>query len=118
MSSMHTARWILIAGLAFVFIYFGIDKFINPLVWSGWMPTWMDGLLGLDKSQWMQITAAAEIIIGAMLIFPVYAIQRTAALLATLHLCAVLSQTGWNGIAVRDIGLLAAAIALWFIPRY
>ncbi len=43
MSAVHTSRWTLIAGLAFVFIYFGIDKFVHPLIWIGWMPAWLDG---------------------------------------------------------------------------
>lgn len=117
MSSLHTARWVLIAGLAFVFMYSGVDKFIRPLVWIGWMPAWLDGTLGMDKNLWMQIAAGAEILIGAMLVFPVYNIQRFGALPAVIHLCFILTQTGWNDIAVRDIGLLAAAVALWCMPR-
>jgi|GEM_PF-3698566 len=32
-----------------------------------------------------------------------------------LYLVAILTQTGWNNIAVRDIGLLFMTIGLWFL---
>lgn len=114
MSAAHMSRWMLILGLAFVFIYFGIDKFVHPALWIGWMPEWLEGQLSLTRDQWMQATAIAEIIIGAALLFPFRLVQRIAAFLAAAHLTAVLTQTGWNDVAVRDIGLLMMSTALWY----
>ncbi len=118
MTSLATARWVLLAGLAFVFLYFGIEKFVDPFTWIGWMPTWMDGLLGLPVSSWLSIIGGTEILIGVMLIVPMRAMQRTGSFLAVLHLCGILATIGWNDVAVRDVGLLAMAIAVWFMPRY
>ncbi len=117
MSSVHIARWMLILGLAFVFAYFGVEKFINPDVWIGWMPDWLDNVAGLSLKQWMDVTAIAEIIIAAALLFPYRLIQRIAAFLAALHLTAILTQVGWNEIAVRDIGLLMMASSLWYLLK-
>ena len=117
MSSVHISRWTLLSGLAFVFAYFGIDKFIHPTLWIDWMPTWLDGQFSLTLSQWMQVTAVAEIIIAAALLFPVLIVQRIASFFAAAHLTAVLTQTGWNDIAVRDIGLLMMATALWYLLK-
>lgn len=115
MSSTTTARYLLILGVAFVFVYFGVDKFFHPLVWIGWLPTWMNGLAGLDKSIWLNIIAITEIIIGIMVLIPVRGVRKVVVLLAALHLTGILTQTGWNDIAVRDIGLLFMTMALWYL---
>lgn len=115
MSSKRTPVWILAGGLAFVFLYFGIDKFIHPLIWIGWIPKWMDGFAGASQETWLRIVGVIEIIAGAALVFPLRLVQRFAAALAGIQIIGVLTQTGWNDIAVRDIGLLTMAVALWFL---
>lgn len=115
MSSAVTARNILITGLAFVFLYFGIDKFVHPLLWIGWIPKWMDGLGGFTSDQWLQIIGVTEALIGAAFLFPVRIVRQIATVVAVLHLLGVLSQVGWNDITVRDIGLLAMTVAVWFL---
>lgn len=107
------ADLLLTAGLAFVFIYFGVDKFVHPQWWIGWMPEWMDGLLGLSNNAWMHITGVLEILFAVMLLIPVRIIRQSGAILCALHLVAVLTQTGWNDIAVRDIGLLLMSLGLF-----
>lgn len=104
---------LLTAGLAFVFIYFGVDKFVHPTWWIDWMPTWMEGLMGFSRSGWMYITGALEILFAVMLIIPIRIIRQSGAILCALHLVAVLTQTGWNDIAVRDIGLLFMSLGLF-----
>ncbi len=106
---------LLLLGLAFVFIYFGIDKFVHPEVWIGWMPPQLNGLAGMSSDLWLQVTGAAEVIIGVLILFPMRFLRKLGLALAVLHLIAVLTQTGWNDIAVRDIGLLALAIGTWFL---
>lgn len=77
---MTTARWTLICGVAYVFLYFGIDKFIHPLVWIGWIPTWMNGLFTIDKSLWLQIIGSTEIAVGIAVLIPVRIVQKVATL--------------------------------------
>ncbi len=115
MSAITTAKWTLILGTAFVFLYFGIEKFVHPALWLGWMPDWMDGLMGYRVSLWMQVVAVTEIALGALILVPVRAVQKTVALLASLHLVAILTQVGWNDTAVRDTGLLCMTTALWYL---
>ncbi len=76
------------------------------------MPSWLEGFAGLSRETWMQVTAILEIIFGLMVLIPHRNIRRLGALLMALHLVAVLTQTGWNDIAVRDIGLLMSAVSL------
>lgn len=112
MQSISAARFLLICGLAFVFLYFGIDKLVHPVVWIGWMPPWMEGLGGFTSVEWLKAVAVGEIVIGVLMLIPFRALQKVGAFLAALHLIAVLTQTGWNDIAVRDIGLLFMAMSL------
>lgn len=115
MSSITLARWSLILGLAFVFAYFGIDKFLHPLIWIGWIPAWMDGLLGMKPAAWLQIIGVAEIVIAAAILLPVRVVQQIAVIGAAVQLVAILIVGGWNDIAVRDTGLLTMAIALFYL---
>ncbi len=115
MSSEIIARRVLIVGVAIVFLYFGIDKFMNPFVWLGWLPAWMDSFAGLGKHQWLKIIGGIEIAVGLGVLMPFDFIQKLAAFIATIHLAAILTQTGLNDIAVRDIGLMFMTLALWFL---
>ncbi len=112
MQRTSTAKWLLILSLVFVFGYFGFDKFAHPLTWIGWLPVWMDNLGGLPKNLWLNIIGALEIIFAIMLLIPLRKVQQAAAILMILHLIAVLTQVGWNDVAVRDIGIMISGIAL------
>lgn len=112
MQRQNIVKWLLIAALVFVFGDFGIDKFMHPDNWIGWLPVWMDGLGGLPKNSWLEIIGALEVLFALMILIPVRAVQKTGVILMILHLVAVLTQTGWNDVAVRDIGLMISAIAL------
>ena len=102
----------LIGGLAFVFGWFGIDKFVHPTLWMGFLPPWMDGFLGISKTVWIVIVGASEILLALMILIPVRMIRQLGAAFMGIHLLGVLWQLGWNDIAVRDIGLLTGSIAL------
>ncbi len=112
MQRPNSAKWLLILGLVFVFGYFGFDKFLHPLVWIGWLPLWMDNLGGLPSAAWLKLIAASELLFAILLLIPVKRVQQTAAILIILHLLGILTQVGWNDIAVRDIGIMVSAIAL------
>lgn len=117
MPRLTLSRWTLALGLALIFGFFGVDKFVSPEIWIGWLPLWMDGLFGLSKHVWLQITGATEILIAAGLVFPSGYIQRISALGAGGHLFTILTLTGWNEVAVRDIGLLTMALAIMLLPK-
>ncbi len=75
------ANILLTVGLAFVFAYFGTDKFMHPDWWIDWMPTWMEGLMGFSRMGWMYITGALEILFAVMLLIPVRVIRQSGAIL-------------------------------------
>lgn len=76
------------------------------------MPSWMDGLLGLEVEMWMNIVGVAEFVLGVLLLIPYRKVQIVACSLIILHLLFVVFQVGWNDIGIRDIGLLGAAVSL------
>lgn len=112
MQRPNSAKWLLILSLVFVFGFFGIDKFVHPLTWIGWLPVWIDGLGGLPKDAWLKLVGAAEIIFALLLLFPVKRVRQAGVLLLIVHMLGILTQVGWNDIAVRDIGIMISAIAL------
>lgn len=109
------AHGLLTAALLLVFLYFGIDKFFHPTIWLGFMPLWMDGLLGLTANAWLGVIGALEILFALFLIFPIRKVRQIGCILIALHLVGIVTIVGWNDIGVRDTGLLLAALALLFL---
>ncbi len=103
---------LLTTALVLVFGYFGIDKFVHPLLWIGWLPTWMDGLLNIPRETWLTIIGCIEIFSALLLLIPNRTIRRTGVGLIVLQLIGILSQVGINDIGVRDAAILLSALSL------
>lgn len=106
------AKILLTLGLAAVFGYFGTDKFIHPLLWIGWIPAWMDGMMSVPKETWLSVIGALEILTAALILIPVRNVQKIGVSLAILQLLGIVSHVGWNDVGVRDGMILISAIAL------
>ena len=117
MDRKHVAMVLLIAALAFVFLVFGAWKFVAPILWIGWIPPWMEGFLGLSRETWLSIIGALEVVFAILLLVPLRRVRRIGCVLVMAHLVAVLTQTGWNDVFVRDAGLLVASLALFVLLR-
>ena len=117
MTPTQNARLTLAIGLVVVLGWFGIDKFLHPLNWIGWMPDWMDGLGGISTNTWLLAIGAFEALLALGLCIVWKNIQHWTALLASLHLTSVVLAVGWNDIGIRDIGLTCAASALWYLSK-
>lgn len=112
MQRIRLATWILTLGLFAVFGWFGIDKFLTPAAWLGWMPAWMDGLAGLPIGTWLQIVGALEILFAVMLVIPMRSVRRAGAIFMALQLLAILPIAGFNDVGLRDFALMMSAMAL------
>jgi uncharacterized membrane protein YphA (DoxX/SURF4 family) len=108
--SFTTGFHILRVGLAITFLWIGVLIFKNPESWGGYLEPWAAGLLPVPLSQAMIGTAILDILIGFFLLIDV--LTWLAALLGAIHIIIVLTVSGITDITVRDIGLLAAALAL------
>lgn len=104
----NKAKWFIRLGLAFVFIYFGIDKLINPINWLGYIPAWIETIIPLR--QFVFANGIFEIILGLGLLY--HKTLRLAANIIILFLAGVITTLGLDEVIARDVGLLFMAIAL------
>ena len=115
-NSTKTSNLILRLGLAFVFLWFGIDKFIHPDYWiNAWMPFWFQSILsrlGIGNLNFIYANGIFEVVIGLCFIFNIFV--KLFALLTVLFLLSIIISFGLNEVLVRDVGLIGAALALLF----
>lgn len=105
-SAFHILR----VGIAVTFLWIGILIFRQPEAWGGYLQPWVVNLLPIPLKEAMIATALFDIAIGAFLLVDI--LTYLAASLGALHLIIILTVSGINAITVRDIGLLAALLAL------
>ena len=91
----------------------GIDKFSNTLVnWEHYLAPWIHDLSPLSALHTMHVVGVIEIVAGiAVAIKPRYAAYIVAAWLAGIVIN-LLSYSGYYDIALRDFGLMLAALTL------
>ena len=94
-------------------IAFGLDKFANLLVdWPRYLAPWIDGLVPGTAQQAMYAVGVVEIAAGIVVaLAPRFGGWLVAAWLTGIILN-LLTVPGFHDIALRDFGLLVAAVAL------
>lgn len=105
-----TSCHILRVGLAITFLWIGILILKQPEAWGGYLQPWAMKLLAVPIEQAIIGTAVLDIVIGLFLLVDTF--TWLAALIGAIHLIIVLTVSGITDITVRDIGLLAAVLAL------
>ena len=111
----HYGTLVARVGIAAVFLWFGIDKFIHTANWIGWVPDWMQALIPISLTSFMFLQGAIEAVIGILLLVG-YQV-RFASFLAVITLAGVelaMLGTGQTEVMLRDAGLLAASFSLFF----
>lgn len=103
---------ILRVGIAVTFLWIGLLIFKDPVSWTGYIGDWAQDLMVLDAVTAMTLTGVFDMAIGLWLLLD-YKVWIPASL-ATLHLASVIVVSGINSITVRDIGLFAGSLALFF----
>lgn len=100
-------------GLAVAPILFGIDKFFNVLAdWDKYLAPWINRILPGTTSDVMYLVGVVEIAAGvAVALKPRYGAYIVAAWLAGI-VVNLLSYSGYYDIALRDFGLMLAALTL------
>ncbi len=107
------AFWLLRIGFVALPLVFGIDKFTNVLTdWAGYLAPWIVSIIPMSAVHAMYVVGVIEIIAGiAVAIKPRYAAYIVAAWLAGIVIDLV-SYSGFYDVALRDFGLLLAALTL------
>ncbi|TAM66505.1 MAG: DoxX family membrane protein [Microbacteriaceae bacterium] len=95
-------------------IAFGIDKFFNILTfWPHYLAPLVTDVAPMTGQQFMYIVGIIEIVAGVC----VALVPRWGSLLVSLWLAGIIIDLlvlpGYFDVALRDFGLLVAALALW-----
>jgi hypothetical protein len=107
------AFWLLRIGFTVAPILFGIDKFAQVLTdWDKYLAPWVNDLVPGTAHQAMYAVGVVEIVAGlAVLLLPRFGGYLVAAWLLGI-IVNLVSIGGYGDIAVRDFGLLLAALTL------
>ncbi|MGN6190489.1 MAG: DoxX family membrane protein [Conexibacter sp.] len=94
-------------------IAFGLDKFFNVLVhWPKYLAPWIDNIVPGSAQQAMYAVGAIEIVAGLLVALkPRYGAPLVAAWLGGI-VVNLLTYSGFYDIALRDFGLMLAALTL------
>ncbi|WP_328473122.1 DoxX family membrane protein [Actinoplanes sp. NBC_00393] len=97
-------------------ILFGLDKFVNLLTdWPGYLAPWIDQLVPGTAQQAMYAVGVIEIVAGLLVaIRPRWGALVVAAWLAGI-IINLLILGAYYDVALRDFGLLGAALALFLL---
>jgi uncharacterized membrane protein YphA (DoxX/SURF4 family) len=100
-------------GFAVAPILCGIDKFANVLVdWEQYLAPWINNIVPGDASDAMYAVGVVEILAGvAVALKPRYGAYLVAAWLGGI-IVNLLTYSGYYDIAMRDFGLMLAALTL------
>jgi uncharacterized membrane protein YphA (DoxX/SURF4 family) len=113
----YGAFLLLRVGFTVLPILMGLDKFSNllttsPANWEGYLANWIADLSPLSPAHTMMVVGVIEIVAGiAVAVKPRYAAYIVAAWLAGI-IVNLLTFSGFYDIALRDFGLLLAALTL------
>jgi uncharacterized membrane protein len=109
----YVAFWMLRIGFVVLPLWMGIDKFTNTLTdWTGYLAPWIVDLLPFTAQTTMYIVGVVEIVAAlGIAIKPRIAAYVVAAWLAGI-IVNLLTLSGFYDVALRDVGLLVAALAL------
>lgn len=116
LASTNASNLFIRLGLAFVFLWFGIDKFVHPSYWlNAWLPSWFQAVLNflnINGLNFVYANGIFEIIVGLGFLFNIFV--KLFAFLTILFLLSIVLSFGLNEVIVRDVGLIGAALALLF----
>jgi len=109
----YQAYLLLRLGFTVAPIAFGIDKFWNGMVdWPKYLAPWIDGIMPGSAQDFMYLVGVVEIVAGLVVLAkPRYGAYLVAAWLAGI-VTNLFSYPGWYDVAVRDFGLMLAALTL------
>ena len=113
----HDARYQAYALMRLAFtvapIAFGVDKYFNVMVhWPNYLAPWVNNIMPGSGQDFMYFVGAVEILAGLVVaIKPRYGAYLVAGWLAGIVIN-LLSYSGFYDIALRDFGLMLAALTL------
>ncbi len=106
-------------GIAAVFLYFGIEKFVEPAVWgAAWIPVWLQDAtssIGMSIVNVMILIGMFEVLVAASMLTGFF--LRLFAGLAAVFILLIFVMHGINDVLIRDVSILAGLVALLLWPE-
>jgi len=106
------ASTVLRMGLGLAFLWIALLIWRDPVLWAGFLPIWLQDILPVSSGAFMQGVAVFDAVVGFFLVLNRF--TRIVSALAALHLLGLVLTLGFNDIAARDFGLMAASVAVFF----
>ncbi len=110
---MRNKRYLLQLGLGLTLLYAGVDSFLHPSDWIGFVPEWIT-VLKLTPALALQIHSILEIALA--IAFLVNFKAKFAAIISAFDIALILFAAGFSRnvllITFRDIGLFFTALYL------
>lgn len=105
-------------GFIAIPLIMGLDKFFNVLTnWENYLAPWIENLSPFSAQGTMMAIGVVEVIAAiAMIVRPRYAAWIVSLWLAGIVIN-LLTYSGFYDVALRDFGLMVAAIALGLLAR-
>ena len=117
--SLRYSNIFLRLGLAAVFIWFGVDKFLTPQYWlSAWIPQSalsVASRVGVSGMDVVYASGVFELLVGASVLSNIFI--KIFSVLALIFLVAVLLTFGISEVIIRDVGLMGGFLSLLFWPE-
>lgn len=103
-------------GLAAVFIWFGIDKFVHPSYWvNAWVPLYFLAILAkihIASQSFIYLCGIFEVLVSISLITEIFI--KTFSVLAAIFLVATLFSVGISEVTIRDFSIVGSLLAIVF----
>lgn len=117
--SLRYSQLSLRIGLAFVFLWFGVDAFIQPEYWvHGWMPEFVQRMvvgIGMGTENAMFLLGMFEVIVAVSIATGFF--MRYFAAAAAVLVAGIIAVHGFNEVVIRDVGIVAGLVALVLWPE-
>lgn len=114
----YAAFWILRIGFVALPLWMGVDKYVDSLTdWPHYLAPWIVDLSPFSAQTAMYVVGAVEVLAAILVALkPRYAAWVVVAWLAGI-IINLLTWSGFYDVALRDFGLLIAAVALALLSR-
>ena len=97
-------------GISLVLLWFGLNQIFNSDYFLGYAPDFAFNL-PIQVSTLIVLNGIFETLVGGFLLAGLF--TRIAAIVIAIHLLGIAISLGYNDIAIRDLGLSTAAVAIF-----